>query len=185
MYRQNDFPKGFESKKLEDVCTLITDGTHDKTPLVDKKEGVPLITSKDLKDEGISFKNVLYITREQHEQIIKRSKPEKGDILYSKIGTIGKPTIVDSDIEFGIKNVALFKLKREIISNKYLKYYLKYEPTRKVLLNIAGEGNQKFIPLSKLKKIEIFLPPLPLKRKSLPFLKKLKSSRGGEEKLMS
>ncbi|MBC2701055.1 MAG: hypothetical protein HF976_06525 [ANME-2 cluster archaeon] len=50
MYRQNDFPKGFESKKLEYVCTLITDGTHDKTPLVDKKEGVPLITSKDLKD---------------------------------------------------------------------------------------------------------------------------------------
>ncbi|AKB24773.1 Type I restriction-modification system, specificity subunit S [Methanosarcina sp. MTP4] len=174
---EKELPDGWKITNLEYICNLVTDGTHDKTPLVDKKIGVPLITSKDLTEDGISFENVIYITKEQHQQIIRRSKPEKGDILYSKIGTIGKPTIVDVDIEFSIKNVALFKLKEDIIFSKYLRYYLKWEHVHNSLLKRADGGNQKFIPINALKKIEIILPPLETQQKIVAVLEKAEETK--------
>jgi type I restriction enzyme, S subunit len=174
---KNDLPFGWKITNLDDICNLITDGTHDKTPLVDKSIGTPLVTSKDLDVSGISFKNVLYITREQHEQIMRRSKPEKGDILYSKIGTIGKPTIVDVDFEFSIKNVALFKLKNELIFNKYLRFYLNHRPVHNLIEKKAGGGNQKFIPLNKLKKIQVIVPPLATQKKLVSILEKVEETK--------
>ncbi|MGV8142164.1 MAG: restriction endonuclease subunit S [Candidatus Pacearchaeota archaeon] len=144
--------------ELRDICNLITDGTHDKTPLVSKDAGMPLVTSKDLTEKGISFEKVIYITREQHKEIIKRSNPQKGDILYSKIGTIGKPTIVNVDFEFSIKNVALFKLKQDKVLSKYLVFYLNLPLVHMDLVEGAGGGNQKFIPLNRLEKVRIILP---------------------------
>ncbi|AKB64737.1 restriction endonuclease subunit S [Methanosarcina mazei] len=174
---ENKLPEGWKITNLEYICNLVTDGTHDKTPLVDKEIGVPLVTSKDLTEDGISFENVTYITTEQHQQIIRRSKPEKGDILYSKIGTIGKPTIVNVDFEFSIKNVALFKLKEDIVFNKYIRYYLKCEQVHNSLLKRADGGNQKFIPINALKKIEIILPPLKTQQKIVSILEKAEETR--------
>jgi type I restriction enzyme S subunit len=172
MINEMDLPDGWKSVTLGDVCNLVTDGTHEKTPLVSKEEGMPLVTSKDLVNNGICFDNVMYITKNQHNQIIKRSKPERGDILYSKIGTIGKPTIVDVNFEFSIKNVALFKLKKEMVCNKYVRYYLSSDLVHNRLVKTAGGGNQKFIPLSKLKQIEIILPPLQTQKKIVAILEK-------------
>ena len=174
---ENKLPEGWKITNLEYICNLVTDGTHDKTPLVDKEIGVLLVTSKDLTEDGISFENVTYITTEQHQQIIRRSKPEKGDILYSKIGTIGKPTIVNVDFEFSIKNVALFKLKEDIVFNKYIRYYLKCEQVHNSLLKRADGGNQKFIPINALKKIEIILPPLKTQQKIVSILEKAEETR--------
>lgn len=183
---KKNLPEGWTKTTLEEVCNLVTDGTHEKTPLVNKENGMPLVTSKDLTDDGVCFDNVLYITKEQHKQIIKRSKAEKGDILYSKIGTIGKPTIVEVDFEFSIKNVALFKLKEDLIFNKYLRYYLLSPPVHNLLVKKAGGGNQKFIPLNKLKQIDIILPPLETQNKIISILEKaeqLKEWRKEADKL--
>jgi len=174
---QNKIPEGWEKVELVEVCSLVTDGTHDKTPLVSKEKGVPLVTSKDLTECGVCFDDVLYITKEQHKQIIKRSKPEKGDLLYSKIGTIGKPTIVDVDFEFSIKNVALFKLKKELIISKYLKLYLSSNEVNSYLNKIAGGGNQKFIPLNQLKKLVIILPPISTQQKIVSILEKVEKAK--------
>ena len=43
-------------------------------------------------------------------EIIKRSKPEYGDTLMANIGAnVGETGFVNTDKEFSIKNVALFK----------------------------------------------------------------------------
>src|SRR3989344_1925488 len=113
----------WEEKKLEEICTKITDGVHKKPKYV--SEGIPFIKINNLTDgPKISFKNVSYITKKDHELFCKRTKPEKGDILITKDGTIGIIKVIDTDIEFSIfVSVALIKpLSKEITS--YLKYVL-------------------------------------------------------------
>ena len=88
----------------------VRDGTHYSPTYV--SNGYPFITSKNLNDDGtIDFENVNYISTEDYNEFSKRSKPNKGDILFGMIGTIGKPVLVNTDIEFAIKNVALIKEK--------------------------------------------------------------------------
>ena len=60
--------------KLLDVCTKVTDGTHDTPKKVNV--GIPLIKAKEIVGGKISFKNTDLISKTDHEIIIARSKPE-------------------------------------------------------------------------------------------------------------
>lgn len=152
-----EVPENWCWTKMNIVCD-VRDGTHDSPQYIEN--GIPLITSKNLKNGNITFENVNYISQEDHEKIIKRSKVDKGDILFGMIGTIGSPVIVENvDTEFSIKNVALFK-PREIISNKFVYYYVQSMCYMKYLEERAKGSTQKFIALGKLRESIIPIPPL-------------------------
>ena len=51
--------QGWEVLKLKDVCSKVTDGTHDSPKL--QKEGVPFIKGKHISSGNIDFKNCDYI----------------------------------------------------------------------------------------------------------------------------
>ena len=101
-------PKEWEVEKLEDVCD-VRDGTHESPKYVEY--GIPFVTSKNLTEKGIDLTNVSYISYDNHKKFSERSFVQRGDILFGMIGTLGKPIIVDINIEFSIKNVALIKFQ--------------------------------------------------------------------------
>src|SRR5262249_35825818 len=86
----------------------VRDGTHDSPKY--HATGVPLITSKNLRKEGLSFEHVRLINEDDYVKIKHRSAVHKGDVLFAMIGTIGNPTLVTVEPHFAIKNVALFKI---------------------------------------------------------------------------
>jgi type I restriction enzyme S subunit len=93
-------PRGWTTKPLNGICREITDIDH-KMPLA-TEVGVPFISAKDLTDDGrIAFDDVKRISEDDFRRLSRKSKPEKGDIIYSRIGVnLGKARIVDVDIEF-------------------------------------------------------------------------------------
>ena len=143
--------------RLCDVCD-VRDGTHDSPK--PQQEGYPLVTSKNLVDGKIDFANTIFIAKEDHINICKRSNVDDGDVLFAMIGTIGNPVVVKKDREFSIKNVALFKVgnNNPKLNNQYLKYIL--EVSTQELNNKAIGGNQKFVGLGYLRNYEIPLPSL-------------------------
>ncbi|HEY9706212.1 MAG TPA: hypothetical protein V6C58_27495, partial [Allocoleopsis sp.] len=62
-------PKGWILVKCQDVID-VRDGTHHTPKYVNF--GYPLITSKNLKPEGIDFSTVSYISEQDHQEISKR-----------------------------------------------------------------------------------------------------------------
>ena len=97
----------WQVKRLGEIYD-VRDGTHD-SPKYHAK-GYPLITSKNLKREGLSFVNVQFISEDDYKKVNMRSAVHKGDVLFAMIGTIGNPTEVKIEPNFAIKNVALFKI---------------------------------------------------------------------------
>lgn len=145
--------KKFKEDKLKDVCVLVTDGTHDSPKL--QKEGIPFIKGKHISKGYIDFDNCDYIRYDDHLQVIKRSKPERGDILFSNIGSVGDTAFIDTDIEFSIKNVALLKPNTEKILNKYLYYCVKSEEFQNKIKSILSGVAQPFIGLDTLRNFTI------------------------------
>ena len=160
--------------RLGDVLD-IRDGTHDTPKYVEY--GVPLITSKNLTDNGICFRNISYISESDHKEISKRSAVSKGDILYGMIGTIGRPTLVETDVQFSIKNVALFKLSNPEIDNRYFLYLLKSEEINKQISQESKGGTQKFVSLGALRGLKAAFPPLPEQRRIAAILDKADALR--------
>ena len=134
--------------RLADVLD-IRDGTYNTPKYVEN--GIPLITSKNLTDSGLCFRDVSFISEADHKQISNRSAVENGEILYGMIGTIGKPTLVNTDREFSIKNVALFKQSNANVDNKYLRWLLDSPAINKQIAHVSKGGTQKFVSLGALR----------------------------------
>lgn len=153
-----EIPEEWELVSLNEV-TDVRDGTHDSPKYV--SEGIPLLTSKNIKQDGLDFTNLNYISNEDHFEIEKRSKVDDGDILFGMIGTVGNSTIVKKTMDFSIKNVALIKFTKTDVSNKFINYLLSSSIIQKQFEKNSNGGVQKFIALGTIRKIKV---PLPIKR---------------------
>jgi len=133
----------------------VRDGTHDSPRY--HATGFPLITSKNLKREGLSFENIKLISEKDYREINKRSAVHRGDVLFAMIGTIGNPTLVEVEPNFAIKNVALFKMPQHQ-SGAFLRHYLGSSLVIEKMMREAKGTTQKFVGLGYLRSFPINLP---------------------------
>ncbi|EGT5419399.1 restriction endonuclease subunit S [Clostridioides difficile] len=154
-----DLPSTWEWCRLNDICKLITDGTH-STPKYTEK-GIPFISVKDITKGFIDFLNTKFISREEHEVLIKRCNPELGDVLLTKVGTTGIAKVVDTSKEFSIfVSVALLKLFNSEIDSKYVELLINSPFVKKQSEeNTQGVGNKNLV-IRCIKNFIIPLPPL-------------------------
>jgi len=116
--------------KLKFLASKITDGTH-FTPQY-KESGVKFLSVKDVREHEINFSKTKFISQEEHQQLNKRCNPESGDILLTKVGTIGLAAVIPNNApNFSIfVSVALIKLKNRNINPHYLAVFLNTQLAR-------------------------------------------------------
>ena len=135
----------------------IRDGTHDSPQY--HKDGIPLITSKNISNGHLDFSNVKYISKADADKINTRSAVDKDDILFAMIGSIGNPVIIDDEYEMCVKNVAIFKqYSKGNINIRYI--YCLFCHIQEYLRKVASGGVQSFISLKFFRGFPIPLPPL-------------------------
>jgi type I restriction enzyme, S subunit len=156
-------PEGWELKTLDELCTKITDGEHLKPNVI--SEGIPFVSAKDLKENGVDFSRVLYVNKHDAEIFRKKCNPEKNDILIGSRGSIGKICIVNTDQIFCLLgSVILLKLIPSIQS-EFMKYFLQSSESQNKILNASGHSVVKAVYLKDIKKLQIPIPPIELQKK--------------------
>jgi type I restriction enzyme S subunit len=96
-------PEHWERARIKTLVAIkVCDGPHE-TPEW-KEEGIPFISAEAIKGNQIDLNYKRgFISEEQHLEYCKKSKVQKGDILFCKSGsTTGKSALVENDDEFGI-----------------------------------------------------------------------------------
>lgn len=152
-----------EIVELRSVCRKITDGTH-KTPSY-IASGVPFITVKNITSGILDFANTKYISEAEHAELIRRTKPERGDVLVSKDGTIGVPCPIDTDREFSIfVSVALLKLNAEVVDTDFLVAQLS-SPWLQSQIKEGTKGVAiRHLHLTDFRALKLLLPTLSIQR---------------------
>ena len=135
----------------------IKDGTHGTPIYVDPSDtSFPLVTSKDFVGGDINFETSKYISETDHQEIIRRSNTQCGDVLMSMIGgNIGKAVLVKTSREFSIKNVALFKTAEDLNTAKYILYYLESGLLEVQIDLISRGGAQGFLGLGDIRNLAV------------------------------
>lgn len=153
-------PKGYEKYKLENLARKISDGVHSKPDYTET--GRPFLSVVNINKGVINFKNCKYVSEDAYQKMIKSTHPERGDVLYTKVGaTYGIPAYVDTDIAFCLYvSVCLIKPKREVINPRFLSLsmempYVKHQADRR----IKGIGVPD-LHLNQISEFEILCPPL-------------------------
>ncbi|WP_150539573.1 restriction endonuclease subunit S [Actinobacillus vicugnae] len=163
-------PYNVEWKSLGDLC-LITDGDHQPPPKT--SNGIPFITISNIdKQNNINFDNTRYVSVEYFNKLSKDRVPQKGDLLYTVVGTLGIPIRVQVDKPFVVqRHIAIIKPKKEILQ-EYLYYLVQ---TTKFFNNacVAATGAaQKTIGLKYLRNVKIPVPSLETQQKIVNILDK-------------
>ncbi len=188
-YRPNiEIHSDWELVSLEDIATKITDGTHATPKYV--SEGIPFLRVSDITKTSKENK---YISKEEHTELIKRCHPEKGDILYSKNGTIGVAELVTREDEFSIfVSLCLIKPDKNKVNSNFLANILNSSFVYKQAMNLSKSGTVTNLHLVEIRKIKIPLPSLEIQKeisselqKEFEILQSFKNIINKNEKLIN
>lgn len=155
-----DIPQNWCWSSLSLITRLITDGTH-KTPYY-VSNGIPFLSIQNISKGFFDSSKIKYITQNEHEELTKRCKPEKNDILLCRIGTLGKPYISNFEFEYSIfVSLALIKVMNKVNIN-YLNLVLSSPQINKYIdhVKVGGGTHTNKINIESLSTFPIPIPPL-------------------------
>ena len=151
-----DLPDGWAWCRLKNLCSLITDGTH-QTPEY-SGNGYVFLSSTNVTSGRIDWTNVKYIPEKLHQELYSKLRPQKGDILLAKNGTIGCAAIVDRQTVFDIYvSLALIRPYSVAVNVDYL-HRIIGSPS----IQLYFSGEKKGIGLYNLHLENIRNTPIPL-----------------------
>jgi len=164
--------KGLSTKPLYHIA-FVTDGDHGTPSFTET--GVLFLRNQNIKEGSLDLSRdkIVFIEKEYHEKKLKKSKIKKGDILYTKIGTIGN-SCISPDIEANLNaNLAIIRIKDKSIKNEFLMRLLNSK-FYKIYSNCESMGSsQMAISLEKIKNISIVIPEKEVRNKVVKLCKEI------------
>ena len=157
--------KGWEVKKLEDVCETITDGDHMPPPK--SENGIPFITISDINKETreIDFNNTFYVPQDYYDGLKEERKAQVNDLLYTVTGSYGIPVVVKSSMPFCFqRHIALIRPIQEKLLTLFLCWWVLCPSVKGEADRVATGIAQKTVGLNSIRQFSIILPPLSLQQ---------------------
>ena len=150
-------PKAWEIKKLGDICHKITDGTHQGPKFIES--GVPFLLVSNIEKNEINFKAKKFISEEDLKDLTKSTPIEKGDLLYTSVGSYGKPAIVRDSRKFCFqRHIAHLKPNHEILDVRFLHAMMASPLVKRQADRHAVGVAQKTLNLKAIKSFNVYLP---------------------------
>jgi type I restriction enzyme S subunit len=153
-----ELPKGWEWQKLTEFTLKITDGEHlspQKT-----SEGMPLVSAKDVKDEGVDLSETNFVKYEDGLSFRQRCNPEDGDILICSRGTIGRCALVQTSKVFCLMGSVILLKTSEVSNPKYLTRYLQSSLAQKWMTGASSATAVSALYLKDVAKLAVPVPPI-------------------------
>ena len=117
--------EGWEYKKLGEVTTKISDGSHNPPHGIEYSE-YPMLSSKNIFFDKYDYESPRYLSKEDFVIENKRTNISDGDVLLTIVGTVGRACCVKAPFTpFTLqRSVAVLKPKQEAIASRFLMYSL-------------------------------------------------------------
>ena len=146
--------------KLRDCCHSISDGDH--LPPPKSESGVPFITIANIDATNhIDFGSTMFVPFEYYENLNDIRKARCNDILYSVVGSFGKPVLIKENKSFAFqRHIAILRPNNEIADSHYLYYVMLSRDFYMQADTVAIGAAQRTISLTALRNMEVGLPPM-------------------------
>ncbi|MFR5685075.1 MAG: restriction endonuclease subunit S [Blautia wexlerae] len=146
----------WEQRKLIEVCDYVD--YRGKTP-TKTEDGIFLVTAKNVKDGFIDYETSKeYISENAYEEVMRRGKPEIGDVLITTEAPCGNVAQVNkADIALA-QRIIKYRGHIGVVDNTYLKHYLLSPEFQKILNAKSSGGTVQGIKGSILHQQKIIYP---------------------------
>ena len=160
---------------LKDLVDIYLGITH--TPQY-VNEGIPFLSVKDISGGSIDFSNCKHISKNEYYSLSEGARPKPGDMLFCRVGTLGKPIIIPEGTPLFGSFVSLGYLRNkdaEKCDLRYLKYWMNsYSFWNQVEANVKG-ASQVNLNTGWLSRFIVKLPDIRIQRDRISLLDRVNS----------
>ena len=153
---------------IGDVTTVVTKGT---TPTTMGRSftssGIGFIKAECISDDGALIKEKQVFIDEETDHLLKRSRLQRDDVLFSIAGVIGRTALVQEAILPANTNqaIAILRPKGEVIDPRFLYYTVRAKGFQDHSLGHVVQTAQANVSLGVLSAAPIWLPSFPVQRR--------------------
>ncbi|WP_144613194.1 restriction endonuclease subunit S [Bacillus cereus] len=163
-------PEHWELNLLKRYCGRITDGSHFSPEIVD--DGFSYVTVKDIQNSEVNVKNALKISEGDYLELCKSGcQPQRGDVLLSKDGTIGKVAVTTNEEYVVLSSIAILT-PNQLIGSYYLAYWLRSKINFDQMESYLAGAALRRLTLQTINKFKIIVPPVVEQIKIVEYLDK-------------
>ena len=151
--------------KLKDCCHSISDGDHLPPPKSDS--GVPFVTIANIDATNhIDFGNTMFVPYEYYNNLNDIRKAKFNDILYSVVGSFGKPVLIKENKPFAFqRHIAILRPNKLIVDSRFLYYVMLSRDFYMQADTVAIGAAQRTISLTALRNMEVELPSMEIQHR--------------------
>jgi len=167
----------YRTEKLSTLTSKISDGIHSKP--VYTEAGRPFLSVININKGLIDFSKCKYVSEDAYQTMIRSTNPEKGDVLYTKVGaTYGIPAYVDTDQKFCLYvSVCLIKPHHERINARFLAAQMAMPSVKhQADARIKGIGVPD-LHLNQIREFDIVCPPRALQDQFVDFAARVEKTK--------
>lgn len=142
------------------ITERITVGIATSTTKHYVQKGVPMIRNQNIKDNKITFNDLLFISSEFDEKN-KNKRLKENDIVTVRTGYPGKSAVVPKKLENAQSFTTLISTpNKNIVNSEYLSYYINSSVGMQQLENMSAGGAQKNLNAASLRNLKVILPKM-------------------------
>ena len=157
--------KGWEERTMQDLCVNIVDCPHSTPKKVDYITDYPCIRTSELRGGSISWATMQYLDEDEYNIRIARLKPEAGDIVFGREGTIGDAVILPLGYNFSLgQRTMLLRADTSIVSNIFLHRIILSDWIKHQIEYVNVSSTVAHVNIRDFKKFTVPLPPLQLQQ---------------------
>lgn len=169
-----DIPEHWDVNKIKHIALIqgrIGFKGYSKSDLVYEGEGALTIGAKHIKDNNLSLTDPEYLSWEKYYES-PEIMVEKGQILITQRGSLGKVAIIKEDIGKATINPSMLIIKNVVINNEFLYHYFTNNIFNVWLEIVAGGTAVPMISQEQLYNFPVITPPKPEQTQIAAYLNK-------------
>lgn len=150
-------PVEWEVGAVKDYLNYISYGFTNPMPTTEI--GPVMISATNIFDGRIQYETCRLTSQKDFNTLLTpKSKPQIGDVLMTKDGTLGRLAIVDRENLCITQSVAIMRTKSEKIDRTFFKTLLESPKYQKTIHDESGGSTIKHVYITKLAKMQIAIP---------------------------
>ena len=154
-----EIPEGWKWVRIQSISKKTTDGEHKTPRRVGAYCGFYLLSARNIRDGEIALKDVDYVDETEYKRIALRCNPQKGDVLISCSGSVGRCAVVENDNKYVMVRSAAMVSPVNMNSN-YLMYAIRSEVVQEQIRAKIKQTAQANLFQEAIRNLAIPLPPL-------------------------